>query len=65
MDGNVIRDDRECGKGLCMGRVNTVALDILSWKLLWDIHVKMFIWHLDKYGEDVLCRDIDLKVICV
>lgn len=43
MDGNVTRDVRECGKGLCMGRVNTVALDILRWKLLWDIRVKMFI----------------------
>lgn len=34
-----------------MVRMSTVALDILSWKLLWDSHVKISSRQLDKWEE--------------
>ena len=58
-DGNVIRDDGECGKCSGMGKVNTAVLDT-ELEALMDVHVKMFIRHLDKPAEvgDVLYRDM-------
>lgn len=55
MDGNVIRDDRKCGTCLLTVRMSTVALEILNWKLLWDIHVKIPSGQLDEWGGGRHC----------